>query len=92
LIFINCIYCIRNKINNKIYIGKTNNFDKRIKKHIQTLNKNKHHNKYLQNAWNKYESVNFDFFILVNNITSQKVNNIEYLYILLFESNNKNYG
>ena len=46
----------------------------------------------MQNAWNKYESVNFDFFILVNNITSQKVNNIEYLYILLFESNNKNYG
>jgi group I intron endonuclease len=58
-----CIYLIKNKINNKVYIGRTNNSSKRFSKHKALLFKNKHPNKHLQNAWNKYGSYNFEFII-----------------------------
>lgn len=58
------IYQIRNVINNKIYIGSTNNFEKRFKTHFRNLNKQIHPNKYLQSAVNKYGLDNFKFEIV----------------------------
>lgn len=58
-----CIYIIKNKINNKVYVGRTNNYIKRFSKHKILLENNKHHNQHLQNAWNKYGSQNFKFII-----------------------------
>ena len=59
------IYCIRNKINNKKYIGKTSwNINKRFGKHISSLKYNKHYSKNLQEDFNKYGIDNFEFFIL----------------------------
>ena len=58
------IYQIRNVINNGLYIGSTNSFQKRIINHKLDLKKNKHHSKYLQNAYNKYGKDNFEFIIL----------------------------
>lgn len=55
------IYIISNTENSKIYIGSTHNFKVRWKKHKSLLNKNKHHSKHLQNAWNKYGESVFDF-------------------------------
>lgn len=55
------IYIIRNIINNKCYIGQTNNLKGRWIKHRNFLRKNKHHNKHLQAAWNKYGEKNFLF-------------------------------
>ena len=55
------IYQIRNIINNKIYIGSTKNFPNRWRNHKSDLNRNKHGNKYLQNAWNKYGNESFVF-------------------------------
>lgn len=86
------IYCIRNIINNKVYIGQTSDFEKRKKEHIKKLNINLHHNKHLQYSWNKYGSDNFVFEILKDNIDIKEINDIEKLYILLFQTNNSDFG
>lgn len=63
------VYQIRNKINNKLYIGSSVNIQKRFRCHKTDLNKGRHHNRYLQRAWNKYKEDSFEFIILefVNN-------------------------
>jgi len=58
------IYYIENLINNKKYIGQTQDIYSRWKTHKWKLNNNRHHNKYLQNAWNKYGEDNFKFGII----------------------------
>ena len=61
------IYCIRNKINNKKYIGQT--YDKqgykhRWNKHKSDLKNNRHINKKLQSEYNEFKSENFEFYLL----------------------------
>lgn len=67
------VYKIENKVTGDCYIGSaasvgkwksTSGFNKRWKKHESDLTKNKHCNKHLQNAWNKYGKENFSFSIL----------------------------
>ena len=58
------IYCITNLINNKQYIGQTYNLKHRWRTHKNNLKANRHHNKHLQYAWNKYGADNFKFDIL----------------------------
>lgn len=58
------VYKILNRINNKFYIGSTNNFKTRKRNHIYKLKNNKHDNIYLQRAWNKYGEENFEFIIM----------------------------
>lgn len=58
------IYKITNKVNNKIYIGSSIDIKERWYSHKNYLNKNKHNNLYLLNAWNKYKEENFVFEIL----------------------------
>lgn len=55
------IYCIKNKINNKIYIGETLDIEKRWKEHISLLNTNSHHSYKLQKEWNEYGEECFEF-------------------------------
>jgi group I intron endonuclease len=59
-----CIYTIVNKINNKIYVGKTNHFCRRKNQHKRSLRNNTHGNDHLQRSWNKYGEENFEFEIL----------------------------
>lgn len=58
------IYCITCIPNSKIYIGSTINFKKRKREHFSYLQKNKHHNKKLQSAFNKYGVNNFRIDII----------------------------
>ena len=59
------IYAIVNKINNKMYIGKSINIHKRIISHISLLNKkSKDENRYLINSWFKYGRSNFELKVL----------------------------
>jgi len=79
------IYQWRNLIDNKVYIGQTINFEKRKKRHLHQLIKNKHYNPHLQSAWNKYGESNFIFEILqeindcnkLDDIETQMINNID---------------
>lgn len=58
------IYQIVNTKNNKIYIGSSKNCKKRIITHFSLLRNNKHKNKHLQSAYNKYGKENFNASII----------------------------
>ena len=58
------IYGIINKVNNLIYIGESNNIERRWDEHIDELNNNTHYNYKLQTTWNTYGKDNFRFEIL----------------------------
>jgi len=50
--------------NKHSYIGSSINIYYRLKRHISDLLKNKHANKYMQNAFNKYEKDSFEFEVI----------------------------
>lgn len=85
---IHYIYCYTNKINNKKYIGQTNNIERRKKQHIQdSIHCHKghevSHNLPFHAAIRKYGIDNFNFEILeiINTEDWDEVNNIESKYI-----------
>lgn len=71
------IYCIRNMINQKVYIGKSINIRQRIWCHIGRLNSkdSKSENQHFINAWWKYGKENFEYFVL--EIIDKNQDNIE---------------
>lgn len=58
------IYSITNIINSKCYVGQSVDISRRFSQHRSNLNKNKHVNRHLQYAWNKYGENNFKFDVL----------------------------
>ena len=85
------IYRILNKVNNKCYVGSSNNVKQRISHHKCDLRKNWHENKHLQFAWNKYKEENFEFIILLfckRNILIEK----EQQMIDFYDAYNKGYN
>ena len=58
------VYCIRNVIDRKVYVGSSRNIIQRRGFHFCTLRKNQHHNCHLQRVFNKYGEENFEFSIL----------------------------
>lgn len=74
------IYKIRNKLNNKIYIGSSANIKSRWACHVAQLNGQYHHSVYLQRSWNKYGSDNF-IFEIIENCTVDKLLEIEQNYL-----------
>lgn len=89
------VYCIRNKINNKRYIGFTNmNFGDRRDCHFACLRNNYHFNHKLQNDFCLYGEDNFVFEVLEeidsNNITKHQEREI--YYISLYDSINAGYN
>lgn len=58
------IYAIKNRVNGKVYIGSTLNFENRFHRHRTDLQSGTHHSRYLQRAWDKYGKSAFSFFVL----------------------------
>lgn len=58
------IYKITNLVNNKVYVGQAIDLEKRLSEHRFSLLGNRHINKHLQNAWNKYGEENFKFEVI----------------------------
>lgn len=59
------IYCIKNTVNQKVYVGKAIDIHRRIKQHITQLNtKSKDENIYLINAWHKHSRTAFEYSVL----------------------------
>lgn len=84
-----CIYMIENKINKKIYIGQTYNFEKRVKEHKRTAyNKNNIcYNYPLYKDIREYGIENFDFKIIEKDIETKKtLNEKEFIYIEKYNS------
>jgi group I intron endonuclease len=79
------IYSIVNNINNKKYIGQSRNIKRRIYNHKYELRKNKHFNKHLQRAWNKYGEEHFSFEVICE-CSTDEINEKEKYYIELYDS------
>ena len=76
------IYGIKNKVNNKIYVGKTMmNFGDRWNCHKSQLRGGYHDNPHLQNSWNKYGEDNFEFIIIHNCKNNEDVDQVNLLEI-----------
>lgn len=78
-----CVYQIKNEITKQVYIGSAKNYEDRKRRHIQSLNKNKHINPKLQNSWNKYGSDSFSFSVLFEtdnlfNDEQKELNNLDW--------------
>jgi len=82
------IYKITNMKNKKIYIGSSLYIRIRCIHHKNELNLNRHYNKHLQRAWNKYGEKNFKFSI-VEKTTKRKttLENRETFWIQKYKSN-----
>lgn len=58
------IYSITNSQNGKRYVGSAVDIKRRWREHRSDLRHNRHHNKYLQNSWNKHREDRFEFEVL----------------------------
>ena len=88
----NCgIYAIRNKINNKLYIGQSHNIKIRWQMHKAVLRNNRAANIHLQNAWNKYGEYNFEFLI-IEYCDKELLDDREIFWISYYDSTVKGYN
>ena len=58
------LYAIKHIASNKAYVGSSHNVENRISTHKSKLSNNTHHNKHLQNSWNKYGKDSFESKII----------------------------
>lgn len=79
------IYCIENKVNNKVYVGQSINVHKRINMHKYLLRTGTHSNIYLQRSFDKHGKESFDFRV-VKLCDVDKLNSLESRYIKMFNS------
>lgn len=88
------IYFIRNKVNNKIYIGQTSQkLSYRINRHFYDLKKNIHNNDYFQRSFNKYGFDSFEHGLIEDNIFDLKESyEREEFFINENNSMNEKYG
>lgn len=84
------IYKITNIVNNKCYIGQSNNVEKRIQQHKDMLNNNCH-NAHLQASYNKYGIENFTFELIEECPVSDLCKRERY-WISFYRSNESEYG
>lgn len=77
------IYKITNLINGRFYIGSAKRFKERWSNHYSSLRRNKHHNKFLQNDFNKYGEKSFLFEVVevMENHTTEERRLREQTYI-----------
>lgn len=89
-----CIYIINNDINDKIYVGKTKQRDRRARwrNHRSDCNRGKQPNSLLYKAMRKYGLEHFDFKIIEEDIPENQLNKREQYWIKYYDSHNPNKG
>lgn len=86
------IYKIENLVDGKVYIGQSVNLQNRLTSHKSDLKHNRHHNTYLQHAYNKYGVENFDFSI-IHECSIEELDELERYYIVdVYDSTNRDKG
>lgn len=88
------VYSIRNLVNDKRYIGITNDLKSRLYHHKYDLLNNRHKNLKLQRAFNKYGFENFEFSMLeeLDVLDKNFVAEREIYYINLYDSCDNGYN
>lgn len=89
------IYAIRNKDNGKMYIGKDDYYPHRFYDHRGLLINNKHYNRHLQFAWNKYGEEIFEFIPLMifgDGVSKEELSLQEIEYIKEYDSVKSGYN
>ena len=80
------IYIIHNKIDDKYYVGSSNNVKNRLMTHKRDLMRNSHNVRTLQNDFNKHGEENFEFKIIDKNIEEEMLTAFEKCYMYKFHS------
>lgn len=85
------VYCIKNTVNGKIYVGISTNLKHRIKKHFHTLRRGNHHNSHLQKSADFY---GLDCFTveIVEFVEESDLLIKENYYQQLYKSTDSNFG
>lgn len=88
------VYLIQNKINNKIYIGQTNDYEYRWFCHLNNaFNENTlYYNTYIARAIRKHGKDNFNFHLIETHDLISDTNEAEEFFISYFNSANNNFG
>ena len=84
------VYAIRHNITNKVYIGSSNNVDKRLYDHMSALKSGRHPVGDMQKDYNKYGD-NYTFTIL-DVIKNKSEKNKEYEWAQRYQSNLREIG
>lgn len=91
-----CVYLHRNKINNKVYIGITNDIKRRWRSNgIEYKPRGKNSNPNGRPFWNaiqKYGWDNFEHIILFDNLSKEDAEDLEIKLIKEYNSRDKNFG
>lgn len=86
------IYKITTTNNNKVYIGSSDNVEKRLKAHFSKLRRNVHHSLYLQATYNKYGRKVFHTSIIeVLDDNKNKIEREQY-WMDFYKSYNRKFG
>lgn len=87
-----CLYVHTNKINGKVYIGITNNTERRWRNDGIEYKPKKENSRPFWNAICKYGWNNFEHEVLIENLTYEEACEYEKYYIKLSNSINRKYG
>lgn len=87
-----CVYLFQHKQNNKIYVGRTKNFQERLGSHVRTAKSIRAHKTYFHKALNKYGLESFNYFVIEEFEIFQECCEAESFWIAYFESNKKDIG
>lgn len=86
-----CIYIIKNKINNKVYIGQTmQSVEERYKQHLKSCRCKQHYKIY--RAMNKYGVDNFYYEILERDVKEEDIDEREIYWIEYYDSFKNGYN
>lgn len=85
------IYCIKNNVTNKVYIGKAKSLSSRKSSHKWALRNNKHVNVYLQHSWNKYGEDSF-CFIIIEYCSVEELSTKEQYWVNFYNATNSDHG
>lgn len=86
------IYLIANLCTGKVYVGQSNNCERRFYEHKKLLRKNKHYNGRLQNSWNKYGEPEFKFLMLESVDDAKMLNEREMYWITFYSASSDEFG